>query len=939
MARLPARLDRLVQRSADPAATGPVLERLLEADPTRLSLLVDGQEPSPLAEALVTVVAASSVLAGILLRDTPALGLVAELLAGPPGGPLPGLLEALAAAPSPEALDTLADRALLVVAADDLLRRSTLETVGAAVADRAGALLQGALGLAGGPSGLAVIGMGKLGGAELNYASDVDLLLVGEDERRARQVLELARRRLRVDLDLRPEGRSGALLRSLDGYRAYWRRWVRAWERQALLKARPVAGDPELGQAFAEAAADVVWGQPFSADDLAEVRAMKARTETLVGRQGLGLRDLKRAPGGIRDVEFSVQLLQLVHGRLDPTIRSPGTLPALAALAEAGYVAPEDAVVLAEGYRFLRTVEHRLQLRQGEQVHALPRDPAGLQRLARVLGFADSPAQGAADAFLEALRRERSAVRQVHERLYFRPLLEAFAAVGEDASGDRRVLPAEAVAERLEAFGFPDADRTRQQVQSLARGLTRSSRLMGQLLPLLLDWLSASPDPDLGLGQLRDLVARPHHRGLLVRAFRDSPEQARRLCLVLGTSRFLGELLRRQPQLLPELGAAPPGPGPEPAHWAEDLARRLERLGDPGAQRELLAGVLAAELLETATADLLGQLDPEGVARALTRVAEAVLGAAMAVAGPGLRWAAIGLGRFGGAELSYASDLDLVLVADDRADPEEARRAGERLLGLLHGRAPVERVVRLDLALRPEGGQGPVVRSRASLAGYLARWGQTWERQAMLRARPVAGDPELGADLAALLADFAFEPPLGPTEEAAIRRMKARVERERVPPHEDPEFHLKLGPGALADVEWTVQLLQLRHQVASPGTMAALERLEAVGHLPAADAAALRAAYRFCERTRNRWFLVGALPGGEPPGDALPSRPEQLRALARSLGTTPRDLREDYRRVTRRARAVVTRRFYGMTEPLAFPFAPSPPTRRPRGQPERPPGW
>ncbi|MGH9267180.1 MAG: bifunctional [glutamine synthetase] adenylyltransferase/[glutamine synthetase]-adenylyl-L-tyrosine phosphorylase, partial [Acidimicrobiales bacterium] len=314
-------LAEAIDRSAAPAAVEVALARLAEAHPGLPQRL---EEDAGLQAAVVAVTGASRSLTLRLLTDAEAIETVAHLdrpcvVAG-------ATVAELARAKQLE---------LLRIAARDLLGTDDLEAVGAALADLADAVLAGAVALGGG-GGLAVIGMGKLGARELNYASDIDVLFVGEGD--ARPVLESARSCFRVDADLRPEGRAGPLVRTLAAYEAYWDRWARPWEFQALLKARAVAGDADLGAAFAEAAASRVWGRPFGADELRELRSLKTRAEGEVARRGVSEREVKRGRGGIRDIEFAVQLLQLVHGRHDPGIRSPNTLEALDQLGQAGYV-------------------------------------------------------------------------------------------------------------------------------------------------------------------------------------------------------------------------------------------------------------------------------------------------------------------------------------------------------------------------------------------------------------------------------------------------------------------------------------------------------------------------------------------------------------------------------------------------------------------------
>jgi glutamate-ammonia-ligase adenylyltransferase len=901
---VPEVLLGLAERSAAPDTTGAVLRRLGDERPGALDRMVPepGAGPGPLARAFVAVAAASNALGRLCVVDPTALDVLDAL-------ERPVAVDGA----DPAALARSKRLELLRIAARDLLGLDTLDTVGLALADLAEGVLGAAVALAGGDA-LAVVGMGKLGGRELNYASDVDVMFVTEDaphEDTARHVLQVASTCFRVDADLRPEGRAGPLTRPLAGYRSYWDRWAATWEFQALLKARPVAGDAELGHRFDLAAAATVWERHFSADELASVRSMKARGEGIVTGRGMAGREIKRGPGGIRDIEFAVQLLQLVHGRNDPGIRDRSTLGALRELAGAGYVAEGDATALAGAYRFLRTVEHRLQLVEEEQTHAVPTDPAARRRLALVLGFTDDVSITATGRFDDALRLCLRDVRAIHERLFFRPLLEAFATVEGPVTGP--TMSAEAVSRRLAAFGFADAARTRAAVEDLAGGLTRSSRLMAQMLPLLLDWLSLTPDPDLGLLGLRNLAVRAHHRSLLLAAFRDSPEAARRLCLLLGSSRALAEAIEHNPELVTTIddddALAPTPPGVIVAEAGE----RLQRDEDEVWRRSQLVRIREEQHVRIAARDLLDIDDVVTTGRSLARLGEALLEAALDVVGPTMAFTVVGMGRLGGAEMSYASDYDVILVFDD-AEDAEGEGVAESLLHLMHGPSPSQRVAAVDLGLRPEGGQGRLARDLGGYAAYFERWAETWERQALVRARVVAGDADLGARFMALAGSFVWDRPLTDGDVADIRRMKARIERERISARDDPQFHLKLGRGSLSDIEWTVQLLQLRHGVRGTATMATLDELGSRAVLPPADVDALRDAYRFCERTRNRWHLVGALAGGASPGDALPTQADQLSHLARSLGTTPGTLRDDYRRVTRRARRVVERAFYGIED-------------------------
>jgi glutamate-ammonia-ligase adenylyltransferase len=882
-----AELPELIERSADPLAVRAAFARVDGSVSERLA-----SDPT-LARAFVTTVAASRSAARLIHADPAALSVLADLDTTVPAGT------------DVDAVGLLRWKRLeqLRIVARDLVGLDDLETTTAALAELGAAVLGSAVRIAGAEgTGLAVVGMGKLGGHELNYASDVDVLFVEGDARQARKVLDVARRCFRVDANLRPEGRDGALTRSIDSYVTYWERWAQPWEFQALLKAVPVAGDPEVGREWASAASRALWGRQFTADDLRSLRALKERAEADVVRRGLAEREVKRAPGGIRDIEFAVQVLQLVHGGTDSELRSPTTLTALAEMRAAGYVAPDDADGLAGAYRFLRRVEHALQIEDDQQTHTLPTDRDQRRRIARVLEYRGTPESGATDAFDQELTRQRNVVRRIHERLYFRPLLDALAGAGR--------LSPDAAANTLASFGFADADRTQAAVRELTRGLTRSSRMMQQLLPLVLDWLSTSPDPDLGLLGLRKLASGEQRTMELANAFRDSPEVARRLCQLLGTSGLLGDVLVANPDLIVRLADVDRLQTLEHAALADSAERALDWRTDVDERQQALRRWRGRHLLGVAARDVFGAADVVTVGADLAALAEASVRAALASLEPEVPFAVVALGRFAGGELSYASDLDVLFVHEGStpADHEEGLRVAAGLRRFLAGATPAQRIYDIDTDLRPEGRQGALSRTLDGYAAYYGRWALTWERQAMARARPVAGDPDLGARFLELLARAVWARPFGREDEREVRRMKARIERERIPPGEDPEFHLKLGRGSLSDVEFTVQLLQMRTGTRAPSTMGALDRLSSAGVVSGDDADILRAAYRFCERTRNRWWLVGSAPSVV---DALPQRPDDLSHLARSLDTSAARLRDEYRRVTRRARRVVERLFYG----------------------------
>lgn len=927
-------LGELVERSADPIAVRAVLDALAAAYPGTPNLI--GQHASITAGVIALAGASRSISRFIVTHPERSLEVLADL------DTRPAFPHAATDETTDETTDAVAElvewRGLefLRIAARDLLGVDPLERVGSQLADLGRDVLIAACSISREQQDgidLAVIGMGKMGGGELNYSSDIDVMFVGEGdphalERSARAVLQIAGRCFRVDANLRPEGRNGNLVRTIDSYQAYWERWAQPWEFQALLKAVPMAGSTELGERWWDAAQHALWSRPFDAESLRSIRRMKERTEEEVARKGLSQRELKRGPGGIRDIEFTVQLLQLVHGELDEELRSPNTLTTLRTLASSGYIDAGDADAMTDAYRLLRTVEHRLQLVDEQQVHTLPDSAPAIEHLARVMGHFDAPEGSAGEQLLRRIIHTQATVRAIHERVYFRPLLEAFATMtpgiassGNDTDADDNSLDARAISARLTAFGFTDALRTRAAVRDLTRGLSRSSRLMQQMLPLLLDWISTSPDPDLALLIVRNLLSGPQQMRQLVDVFRDSPSAAERLCRIAGTSRLLGDILSHNPDLIARL----PDPGQLALHEHEDLSDRavavLELRHDPIEQQAALHRWKQRNLLGIAARDVFEAADVRTVGHDLTSLADACVHGALKILQPKIPFAVFALGRFGGGEMAYASDLDLMFVhgGNGQGTDREAHRIAAGLMHILRGATPSMRVFEVDADLRPEGRNGVLSRTVEMFEAYWRSSAETWERQAMSRARFVAGDPEQGDSMRLALDDFVLgskgnhdrsaHPGRGLTEHERrdIRRMKARIEAERIPFGEDPDFHLKLGRGSLSDIEFTAQLLQLEHGVLAPGTVEGLERLTRLGVLDPTDAATLIESFQFCERVRNRWFLVNSAPG-----DSLPTQPGPMLWLARSLETTPGELRSDYRRVTRRARAVVDRLFYGL---------------------------
>lgn len=778
---------------------------------------------------------------------------------------------------------------------------------------------------------LAIIGMGKSGAAELNYVSDVDVIYVAESADDAvlstERALEIATRLAQrvqqaiggmgvepplweVDPNLRPEGKAGALVRTLDSHVQYYDRWAKSWEFQALLKARPLAGDTDLGSSYVAAVSPKVWASSERENFVESVQRMRERVTEHIPADEVDVQ-LKLGPGGLRDIEFTVQLLQLVHGKSDPTVRFGGTLPALSALAAAGYVGRVEAQDFAEDYRFLRVLEHRLQLSRLRRTHLMPRDEAQLRVLARASGVAST-----ADELVERWHAVRARVRTLHERLFYRPLLAAVAATD---LADFNISNEQAI-DRLQAIGFRDPRGALAHLGALASGVSRRAAIQRALLPVMLRWFAEGADPDYGLLMFRRLSESLGESHWYLRMLRDSTAGAQRLTQVLTGSRFAAELLDLIPEAVAWLE------DDEELHprtldqLAEETAAVLARHDDVESAASILRTIRRREVLRLSMAAILDTCTIDELSLGLTAVTENHIAGLVKLARvadepDGFAFAVIGMGRFGGSELGIGSDADVLYVYQSAEDDDGAAK---RALGIVSEIVRLSQDPRLpfdlDADLRPEGRNGVIARTLDAYRAYYARWSLTWEAQALLRARFVAGDASLGLDFEALADTIRYPEVFGETEIREVRRIKARVENERLPQGADPKRHLKLGRGSLSDVEWFVQLLQLEHASALPelqttSTLGALSAAERAGLVTVDDAGILREAWIFASRTRSALTLWL-----KKTTDVLPLDRTDLEGVARLMAYPPGSasvLEDDYLAKTRRARTVFERGFYG----------------------------
>ncbi|MFN3924289.1 MAG: bifunctional [glutamine synthetase] adenylyltransferase/[glutamine synthetase]-adenylyl-L-tyrosine phosphorylase, partial [Pseudarthrobacter sp.] len=793
--------------------------------------------------------------------------------------------------------------------------------------------------------GLAVIGMGKCGARELNYISDVDVIYVVDpgtlDDAKAntigtalasgisRAISSVAREPglWEVDANLRPEGKSGPLVRTLASHQTYYARWAESWEFQALLKARTIAGDADLGRRYEEAVAPLIWSSASRDGFVESVQAMRRRvTEHIPAAEEQ--RQIKLGRGGLRDVEFTVQLLQLVHGKADETLRRRDTTSAIAALSSGGYIGRSDAAAFDNAYRYLRLLEHRIQLFQLRRTHLMPVAEPALRSLAKAVLGPFSNERPHPDALLSTWQKTKRSVRELHERIFYRPLLNTAAKL---SSEDAKLTP-EAAEGRLAALGYRDPKGAMRHIEALTAGVSRRAALQRQLLPILLDWLAEGVDADAGLLAFRrvsEALGTTHwYLGML----RDSNAAAERLCHMLSNSRLIADLLEVSPESVAWLGQdkdlAPVG---FDAQWQE-ITSKMSRHADPESAMRLIRLIRRREILRIAIADSAGLLDQDQVGRALADTDRAAVLGALRVAegivsanGP-LKTTVlvVAMGRQGGREIGYGSDADVMYVhrALPGFSPEEAQEQATRIVNKvstlltqpLKPAIMAERVLQMDADLRPEGKNGAMVRSLDSFAEYYRRWSLIWEAQALLRARPMAGNDDLARDFLELIEPIRYPESVAETDVREIRRIKARVESERLPRGADPARHLKLGRGGLSDVEWLVQLLQLQHAGSHPelrttSTLEALDAAARTGLLAQDDAGLLAAAWRLASRIRS----ANVIWSGKA-SDLLPSSRRDLEAVARWCGYEPGQaaaLEEDYLRVSRRARAVFERVFYG----------------------------
>jgi glutamate-ammonia-ligase adenylyltransferase len=780
---------------------------------------------------------------------------------------------------------------------------------------------------------VAVIGMGKCGARELNYISDVDVIFVAESsgDLEAARALEIATKLVtrmmrimdevgtepalwQVDANLRPEGKSGALVRSLDSHLSYYDRWAESWEFQALLKARPIAGDSELGSEYIKRIWPKVWESTVRENFVDSVQTMRQKVTDNIPNSEVDAQ-IKLGPGGLRDIEFTVQLLQLVHGRVDSSLRVRDTLGALEALSDGSYIGREDAERFSSHYRFLRLLEHRIQLSAMRRTHLMPTDESARRSIARAVTL-----DLTASELIARWEQVKLEVRDLHQLLFYRPLLSAVSGLSQE---DLELTTVQAQ-ERLDAIGFGDTKGALAHISALTSGLSRRAAIQRQLLPVLLQWFAEGTDPDAALLAFRRLSEDLGDSHWYLRMLRDSSGAAKRMTQVFSTSRLATNLFEK----MPEAAAWFDREDELEPETLEALRAQFEAIISRHEDPELAAASLKAirrkETLRVAMGAVLGIIDLEQISQGLTNITESYLVAIQEIAtkfliekqGPlSHELAIVAMGRFGGAELGFGSDADVMFVYRTVGDDvNKAQAEAESLVSEIR-RLSGDQVLEfeLDLDLRPEGKNGPIVRSIDSYSAYYKRWAGTWESQALLRARLISGAPGITEAFVELINQYRYPERIEQASIVEIRRIKARVEVERLPQGADPKRHLKLGRGSISDVEWLVQLFQLKHantypKIQTPHTLPALEQMEACGLISNSDARVLKEAWVISSSIRSSAMLYL-----NKRTDVLPLDRAQLEGIARINGY-PRggasSLEQDYLAATRRGRAVFEKLFF-----------------------------
>ena len=965
-----------VAAAPDPGLAATNLSRLLDHGTGRGRVLGDARRCAD----LLFVLGASQHLTTVLLRQAEAweAAFLADCQAS--GTSLAQHLSTLRARlphelPEEEfwhGLRVYRDRAYLRIGTRDLLSLARLEETTQALSCLADAAVEvayeysrarlcelygQAVSSDGRPLGFVAFGMGKLGGQDLNFSSDIDLIYMYESDAghttggskgslapreffthlaqkltRALSDQVAGGRVFRVDLRLRPDGSNGPVVNSLSNTLGYYEAWGQTWERAALLKARPIAGDLALGERFITEIQPFVFRRYLDFTTVEDLKDMKARIERSLNKAEPAGSNVKLGRGGIREVEFVSQVLQLIHAGKDPHVRQLQTLPALDRLVEGHYLAAEDCDSLRNAYRFLRQVEHKIQIVHDRQTHSLPDTETEIRVLARRLRVRDwgevksqsakvkgqnsPPPDDEVALFRSLFHAHTEAVHQIFCSLFYAPQ-EQQQADDPHAEAVRAFFEAlddrERAAELLRQFGFRDIEHSYQHAVLLHAGpphspaSPRRRKILYELAPSLFREVTRTPDPDFALSGIANLVASIGARSSFLALLRENPSTLRTLVGLFGTSAYLSRTFLRHPELLDSLVRADLVHIHKPQTMMQaELSARLAEVNDLEDRLDILRRYRTEEFLRIGINDSNGLLDCTQASRQLSDLAQTCLGGAYETARAALfeqlglsalpgRFAIVGMGKLGARELNYNSDLDLIFLYQPAAQAERGAvhprvgphelftKLAQRIISTLQVQTREGSVYKIDTRLRPSGRAGSLVSSLSAFERYHQASSQVWERQALIKARVVAGDVSLADPIQGLLESIVYADAIAADEVAEIDRLRGRMENELAGEASD-RFNIKTGRGGIVDIEFLVQMLQLRYGRRLPAlrqraTLQALEALQTCGVLPADDCQLLSQGYRFLRTLENRLRI-----DCDQPVEALESEGAQLPRLARRMG-------------------------------------------------------
>ncbi|MBI1884016.1 MAG: bifunctional [glutamate--ammonia ligase]-adenylyl-L-tyrosine phosphorylase/[glutamate--ammonia-ligase] adenylyltransferase [Chlamydiae bacterium] len=788
-------------------------------------------------------------------------------------------------------------------------------------------------------AGLAVIGMGKLGGCELNYSSDIDVMFVYSEEgetkggtlgtlqnhefftRLAHRILEILSARMqegylyRVDTRLRPEGPTGPLVRSLEGYENYYASWGQTWERQALIKARCVAGDPEVGREFLKRVTPFIYRKYHDEKAIQEMRAVKLRIDQEAELRGEENRNVKLGLGGIREIEFGIQILQLLYGGKLECLKERNSLSAIERLVEENLLEKETGIHLKEAYHFLRKVEHYLQLEEERQTHVLPEDPEKLNHLSRSLRYTS------AKSFLSDYKSHTLFVQKFYREL-FSGLLSAKenSAVHTLSCLLNTGQPSEEEKGFLRSLGFEEMETAAQHLLGLAQGGETMPHLISQdfkkMLPFLLISLQKTLDPNRALVGLERFLAAYKARNVLFEMLGTHPKILDLLMLLFGTSPFLTEILVKDPNLLDVISEGMV----ERTNFDEGRLARVLRKGESFQEKfSSLRNFQNVEMLRLGLRDILKLSPLLEILSQISLLVERILKGGLEIARKAFQKAQgkrcvpfviIGLGKLGGQELSFSSDLDVMFVSEgDEDQMKEANDFGAFLMELFSDVQQGTPLYKMDPRLRPDGTKGPLVQSIETLRKYYGSSNTIWERMALTRARFVAGNEKWGRRVMKILHHFVFQVFPSKDQVLELKNLREEIFQDRCG-NLTEGFELKSGRGGILDIEFLVQFLQLKHGKKHPRlkevhTLKLIQKLLHAGILPQKESALLNEAYLFYREVESALRLLKDRPTDFIPRDmklvmriqkkmGLALEPEHLFEKIENLGKKVRELYEKY---------------------------------------------